>query len=99
MKVGGTVENGAKREEEKTKVTKKVVVEIFGETYKLKTDGDPQYLMELAKLVDEKMREISQKAKIFSGGKIGVLAALELADEYSQLKKDYDELMALFDDT
>lgn len=93
------MENEAKVEDGKAKVSKKVVVEIFGETYKLKTDGDPQYLMDLAKLVDGKMREISQKAKIFSGGKIGVLAALELADEYSQLKKDYDELMALFDDT
>lgn len=93
------MENEAKREEAKTKVSQKVVVEIFGETYKLKTDGDPQYLRDLADLVDGKMREISQKAKLFSGSKIGVLAALELADEYSQLKKDYDELMALFDDT
>ncbi len=76
----------------------KVAVEIFGETYRLKTDNNPQELKDVAQMVDEKMKEISQKTRTFSGNKIGVLAALEFADEYYQLKKDYDELMALFDD-
>ncbi len=88
-----------KKADTENKVSKKVTVEIYGETYKLKTDGDPKYLENLAKIVDDKMRSISLKAKTLSGSRIGVLAAMELADEYAQLKKDYDELMALFDDT
>ena len=86
------------KQPEGTQAHQKVVVEIFGETYRMKTDNDPQYLRELAQMVDEKMKEISQKTRSFTGSRIGVLAALEFADEYRQLKKDYEELMALFDE-
>ncbi len=90
----------AKQPEKKPEasVPQKVAVEIFGETYRLKTDNNPQELKDVARLVDEKMKEIAQKTRTFSGNRIGVLAALEFADEYYQLKKDYDELMSLFDD-
>jgi len=91
------LENEVKAAEKSGETSQKVVVEIFGEPYRLKTD-DPQYLVDLAKYVDEKMKAISQKTITFTGSRIGVLAALEIADEYHQLKKDYEELMALFDD-
>lgn len=80
------------------KESKKVPVEIFGTTYPLRTDGDPDYLRQLAKMVDTHMRSVSQRTRSFSGPRIGVLAALELADEYCKLKKDYDELLALLEE-
>ena len=76
----------------------KVPVEIFGTTYPLRTDGDPEYLKKLAKMVDTHMKSVAQRTRSFSGPRIGVLAALELADEYCKLKKDYDELLALLEE-
>ena len=77
---------------------KKVVVEIFGEMYPLKSDEPVDYVRQLAKLVDDNMRDVAKKTRSFSGTKIGVLAALQLADEYYKLKKDYDELLALLEE-
>lgn len=77
---------------------KKVVVEIFGEVYPLKSDEPADYVRRLAKLVDDNMRDVAKKTRSFSGTKIGVLAALHLADEYYKLKKDYDELLALLEE-
>ncbi|MGP1407509.1 cell division protein ZapA [Selenomonas sp.] len=76
----------------------KVIVEIFGETYPLKSDEPADYVRRLAKLVDDNMRDVAKKTRSFSGTKIGVLAALHLADEYYKLKKDYDELLALLEE-
>ena len=76
----------------------KVIVEIFGETYPLKSDEPADYVRRLAKLVDDNMRDVAKKTRSFSGTKIGVLAALQLADEYCKLKKDYDELLALLEE-
>lgn len=77
---------------------KKVVVEIFGETYPLRSDTSADYVRTLAKMVDDNMRDVAKKTRSFSGNKIGVLAALQIADEYFKLKKDYDELLALLEE-
>lgn len=75
---------------------KKIVnVEIFGEIYSLKTDDDSEYVRKVAAAVDSSMREIAEKTHSFSSAKVGVLAALDLADKYFQMKKDYDELLKL----
>ena len=76
----------------------KVIVGIFGETYPLKSDEPADYVRRLAKLVDDNMRDVAKKTRSFSGTRIGVLAALHLADEYYKLKKDYDELLALLEE-
>ena len=74
---------------------KKVDVEIFGEIYLLKSDLDAEYVKKTASEVDKTMRGIAQKTHSFSHAKIGVLAALDIADRYFRLKKDYDELLRL----
>ena len=66
--------------------------------YPLKSDEPADYVRQLAKLVDDNMRDVAKKTRSFSGTKIGVLAALQLADEYYKLKKDYDELLALLEE-
>ena len=73
----------------------KIVVEIFGESYPLKTDQDPAYLKKLAAFVDSEMRAAAQQTTNFSGTRVGTLAALKIADEYFRLKQDYDELVAM----
>ena len=72
----------------------KIVVEIFGESYPLKTDRDPEYLKKLASIVDRDMRAVAQRGN-FSGARVGTLAALKFADEYFQIKRDFEELAEL----
>ena len=74
-----------------------MAVEIYGETYPLKTDN-PDHLRELARIVDSHMRSVANRMRILSGARIGIIAAMEIADEYLKLKKDYDDLLQLLDD-
>ena len=76
---------------------KRVEVEIFGEVYRLRTE-DPNGLAKLVHIVDSTMKTISQNTRSFAGSRIAVLAALKIAEDYVQLKKDYDELLHLLDE-
>jgi cell division protein ZapA len=76
----------------------KINVEIFGTKYPLKSDLDTAYMKKLSSIVDEHMRVIAKKNQYLPENRIGVLAALELADAYLKLKKDYDDLMDIFED-
>ncbi|WP_302609990.1 cell division protein ZapA [uncultured Mitsuokella sp.] len=80
------------------KTAQRVVVEIFGETYPLKTTDDPERLKKLAKGVDRLMKQMASGVRSFDSTKIAVLTALQIADEYDKLKSDYDELVELLDE-
>ena len=75
----------------------RVEVDIYGEIYKLKTD-DPEGLNKIAQMVDSTMKSIAKNTRTFAGSRIAVLSALKIAEDYMQLKKDYDELLALLDE-
>ena len=66
-------------------------VEIFGQTYNVRGDGDPDYLMELARLVDTRMREVAGQVATVDPLKIAILAALNIADEFSRYRKRREE--------
>lgn len=76
----------------------RVEVEIYGVSYPLRSTESEEYVKSLAKMVDEKMKTVATNTGSFSGTRIAVIAALELADDYMKLKKDYDELMALINE-
>ena len=85
------------REDKKPGGVERLEVEIYGEIYKLKTD-DTKSLLKSVQMVDSTMKSISQNTRTFTGSRIAVLAALKIAEDYLQLKKDYDELLALLDE-
>lgn len=58
-----------------------VSVNILGEEYPLKADADRAYIVQVAKYVDTKMREILEKVSAKAPVKVAVLAALNIADE------------------
>ena len=58
-----------------------VSVNIFGEEYNIKTEEDPAHVEEVARTVDERMREIADSGKIVSTSKIAILASLNIADD------------------
>ncbi|HLA95104.1 MAG TPA: cell division protein ZapA [Pyrinomonadaceae bacterium] len=60
-------------------------VEIYNQTYSIRSDGDNDYILKLAEYVDSKMREISSGTFTVDSLKVAILAALHVADEYHQL--------------
>lgn len=62
-------------------------VEIYNQTYSIRSDGDNDYIMKLAEYVDRKMREISSGTFTVDSLKVAILAALHVADEYHQLQE------------
>lgn len=56
-------------------------VEIFGQHYNVRADGDPSYIQDLAKFVDAKMKEIAQHAPTVDPVKIAILTALNVSDD------------------
>lgn len=75
----------------------KVKVELFGQTYTLKGETSEEHILEVARLVDEKMRTLSAKNPSLDLTKTAVLAAVNLADDYLRLKQEYDELLKLLE--
>ncbi len=68
-------------------MTKSVDVEIFGGTYSIKGDADPEYVRQLARFVDEKMRALALRSpSTVSAQRIAVLAAVNMADEIFRLR-------------
>ncbi len=68
---------------------KSLRVEIYNQTYSIRSDGDNDYILDLAEYVDSKMREISSGTLTVDSLKVAILAALHIADEYHQLKSTF----------
>ncbi|CAN5388536.1 hypothetical protein BH10ACI1_BH10ACI1_29930 [soil metagenome] len=71
-------------------IAQSIRVEIYNQTYNIRSDGDNDYIMRLAEYVDGKMREISSGTLTVDSLKVAILAALHIADEYHQLKNSLE---------
>ncbi|MFO7152875.1 MAG: cell division protein ZapA [Bacillota bacterium] len=74
----------------------RVRVEICGENYYIKGSASEEYIKQLAKYVDEKMKLLSELNPRLSRINLAVLAALNIADEYFKLKAEYEEFLEVF---
>jgi cell division protein ZapA len=72
------------------------VVEIFGQSYNVRGDGDPDYLAELARFVDSRMREVAAQVATVDPMKIAILAALNIADEFSRFRRQRDSAAGIW---
>ncbi len=72
-------------------VEQSIRVEIYNQTYNIRSDGDNEYIMRLAEYVDEKMRDISLGTLTVDSLKVAILAALHIADEFHQLKNSQQQ--------
>lgn len=61
-------------------------VEIYDQEYHIKGDLDPAYLQRLALFLDARMRSIAGRTQTVDTVRVAILAALNIADEYHQLK-------------
>jgi len=68
-----------------------ITVEIYGQSYNVRGEGDPNYLTELAQFVDTRMREVAAQVSTVDPMKIAILAALNIADEFSRYRKQRED--------
>ena len=66
-------------------------VEIYNQTYNIRSDGDTEYISQLAEFVDGRMREISSGTLTVDSLKVAILAALHIADELHRLKNLHEQ--------
>src|SRR5690242_741998 len=68
-----------------------IKVEIYDQAYSVRSDGDREYLKQLAEYVDERLPEISSRTLTVDSRKVAILAALYIADELHQLRKLHEQ--------
>ena len=71
-------------------------VEIFGQTYNVRGEGDPDYLKELARFVDSRMRDVAAQVATVDPLKIAILAALNIADEFSRYRRRREDAVGIW---
>ena len=71
--------------------TPTIRVEIYNQTYNIRSDGDSEYVTDLAEFVDRRMREISSGTLTVDSLKVAILAALHIADELHRLKRLHEQ--------
>ena len=64
---------------------------IYDQEYFVRGDLDEEYIQKLAKYLDVKMRAIAGRTRTVDSLRVAVLAALNIADEYHQVKAKYEE--------
>ncbi|MDH5716514.1 MAG: cell division protein ZapA [Spirochaetia bacterium] len=84
---------------EKSKSISKAKVEISGKNYTLLGDVDAEYMLSVAKYVNEKYNDLKNNTKETEREKLILLAALNIADELMQLKSQVDNIKAGSEDS
>jgi cell division protein ZapA len=62
-------------------------VEIFGQTYSVRAEGESSYIHDLARFVDSRMKEVAEQTATVDTTKIAILAALNISDDLHQVRK------------
>jgi cell division protein ZapA len=75
-----------------------VSVDIYDQTYHLRAP-DPEYIENLAAMVDAKMRAVSANGVTVDSLRVAVLAALNIADELARLQEQCRRLHGTMNET
>jgi cell division protein ZapA len=67
-------------------------VEIYDQEYSMRGDLDPEYIQKLAQFLDARMRSVAERTRTVDSLRVAVLAAMNIADEYHQLKSKYETI-------
>ncbi|MFH0778514.1 MAG: cell division protein ZapA [Candidatus Eisenbacteria bacterium] len=71
-----------------------IKVQIFGGEYKIRGEANSDYIADVARYVDSKMREINEKLSVASLGKVAILTSLNLADELFKERRDKEQTLS-----
>jgi len=67
-----------------------VRVEIYDQEYFMRGELDAEYIRGLAQFLDARMRSIAERTRTVDSLRVAILAALNIADEYHQLKSRHE---------
>ena len=67
-----------------------IKVEIYNQTYTVRSDHDPAYIQELADYVNSRMREIAHGTMTVDSLRVAILAALQIADELHMSRREIE---------
>src|SRR5687767_7730778 len=70
--------------------TETVRVTIFNQTYSLRSISGAEHVKGIARLVDDRMKQIASHLTTHDISKIAILVALNIADEMQSLKTQYE---------
>lgn len=74
-----------------SKETQGIRVVIYDQEYFMRGDLNQEYIQTLAQYLDAKMRSIAERTRTVDTLRVAILAALNVADEYHQLKARYEQ--------
>ena len=72
-------------------------VVIYDQEYFMRGDLNQEYIQKLALYLDTKMRSIAERTRTVDSLRVAMLAALNVADEYHQMKARYEKVTAQMD--
>ncbi|WLR44295.1 cell division protein ZapA [Bacillus carboniphilus] len=76
----------------------KAIVDIYGQQFSVVGPESISHMRSVASIVDEKMREISDKNPSLDLNKLAVLTAINVVHDYLKLKEDYEALESLLEE-
>jgi cell division protein ZapA len=71
-----------------------MVVEILGRPLALKSSMPPEHLQAIAQVVNEQLRQLQQAFPASPLADLAILAALNLAGDFMEIKEDYQKLQS-----
>ena len=71
-----------------------ISVQIYNETYVLRTSAPQTKVVQIAQSVDERLQRLAAENKVTLREKLAVWTALDLAAELHELQERYDKLLA-----
>jgi cell division protein ZapA len=71
--------------------TRVIPISIQGQHYPIRTSLEPEYVLQLATFVEEKMRAASESTPSSDSLRLAVLAALNIADELFRCREAIDQ--------
>ena len=69
-----------------------VRVEIYGQPYSIRTEGQSEHIFALAEMVDRRMAEIARQTLTVDSLKVAILAALHIAEELHNTRQQLEEI-------
>jgi len=80
-----------------SKEPQSIRVVIYDQEYFMRGDLNRDYIEKLAQYLDGKMRSIAERTRTVDTLRVAMLAALNVADEYHQMKARYEEVAQQMD--
>lgn len=68
----------------------RMTVDIYGTQYKLVSNSSPSYIKNVANLVNDEMHRIAEANPRLDLPKLAVLAAVNMADEWTQMRTELE---------